>query len=89
MGLWTYGLGRYGAVASGYQQPMMTLVKGEGRLTQELAQEARQELAAVAAKHFRNLAGSSDPLLPFLSVILAECGTVAAVTAGLSPIAPI
>jgi hypothetical protein len=89
MGLWTYGSGRYGKVGSGYQQPTMTLVKGQGRLTHDLAQEARQELAAVAAKHFRNLAGSSDPLLPFLSVILAECGTVAAVTAGLSPIAPI
>lgn len=73
------------------QNPIVRLVavQGEGKSTDELAREARAELATVAGKHFRSLYGSGHPLLPFLAVILSECGVAAAVTVALVPVAPV
>ena len=57
------------------QQPMLFLVpvEGEGKSVQELDEECRRDLLAVAERHLKALSGSSSRWLPFLSVIASEC----------------
>lgn len=57
-----------------HQPPILGLVpvEGEGKSVDELDEECRAELLAVARRHLGALAGSTSLWLPFLAVIAAE-----------------
>jgi len=65
------------------QQPMLFLVPidGEAKPLEQLDEECRADLLAVAERHQAALSGSTSLWLPFLAVILDECVAPVAETA--------